>query len=142
MTLFLMKFLRVTLIALLFFLSITAVLGGIALMANFYAPPVDTLQGSIFRSFALPGLALALIVGGSALYAAILVLKQSKYAGLFATAAGVIIMFFEFVELLVIGATPGPSLVMQIAYFGIGTLIVMIAVGMWFIRLSIFKHVM
>ncbi len=138
----LFKILRVVLIVLLFFLSITAVLGGIALMVNFYAPPVEPLQGSIFPSFVLPGLALALIVGGSALAAAILVLKQSKYSGVFATAAGAIIMFFEFVEVLVIGAPTGPSLVMQVTYFGMGTVIVILAMGMWFIRLRVFKHVL
>ncbi len=137
MTLFVMKFLRVALTVLLFFLSITAVLGGIALMVNFYAPPVETLQGSIFPSFFLPGLALSLIVGGSALFAAILLIRQSKYALVFAATAGVIIMFFEFVEVLVIGAPTGPSLVMQLAYFGLGIVIEIVSMGKWFIQLRI-----
>ncbi len=136
------KFLRVILIILLFFLSLTAALGGIALMVDFYAPPVETLQGSIFPNFVIPGLALSLIVGGSALFAAILLLRTNKYALLFAATAGIIIMFFEFVEVLVIGAPTGPSLVMQVAYFGMGTLIEILAMGMWFIRLRVFQYVL
>ncbi len=136
------KFLRIILIVLLFFLSVTAVLGGIALMVNFYAPPVETLQGSIFPNFVLPGLALAGLVGGSALFAAILLIRQNKYALLFAATAGTIIMFFEFVEVLIIGAPTGPSLVMQLSYFGRGTVIEILAMGMWFIRLNVFKYVL
>jgi len=140
MTLF-TKFVRVVLIVLLFFLSVTAALGGIALMVNFYAPPVESLQGSIFPNFVIPGLALSVIVGGSALFAAILLLQKSKYALLFAATAGIIIMFFEFVEVLVIGAPTGPSLVMQVAYFGMGTLIEIMTMGMWFLSLRAFNQI-
>lgn len=140
MTLF-TKFVRVVLIVLLFFLSVTAALGGIALMVNFYAPPVESLQGSIFPNFVIPGLALSVIVGGSALFAAILLLQKSKYALLFAATAGIVIMFFEFVEVLVIGAPTGPSLVMQVAYFGMGTLIEIMTMGMWFLSLRAFNQI-
>lgn len=115
------KALRILLIILTFFLSITAVLGGITLMVGFYAPPLDYLQGSIFTSFTVPGLALSLLVGGGALLAAILLLRKNKYATLFAAAAGIMIMFFEFVEMLVIGSPAGPARFMQVFYFGLGT---------------------
>jgi hypothetical protein len=129
------KTIHVILTVLAFFLSLTAILGGIALMANFYTPPVDFLQGSIFKDFTVPGLALSLLVGGSALFAAILLLRKSKYATLFATTAGIIIMFFEFVEVMVIGSPAGPARFMQIFYFGMGTAIVVACMGTWFLNL-------
>jgi hypothetical protein len=132
---FFINTIRVILTVLAFFLSLTAILGGIALMANFYTPPVDFLQGSIFKDFTVPGLALSLIVGGSALFAAILLLRKSKYATLFATTAGIIIMFFEFVEVMVIGSPAGPARFMQIFYFGLGTAIVVVSMGTWFLDL-------
>ncbi len=130
------KTLRISLITLLFFLAITAILGGIALMANFYTPPVEFLQGSVFTSFALPGLALAAVVGGSGLFAAILLLRKSQYAIMSAATAGIIIMFFEFVEVLIIGSPAGPSRFMQILYFGLGTAIEVASMGMWFLSIK------
>ena len=129
------KDLHVMLIVLTIFLALTAVLGGIVLLANVYAPPVEMLQGSIFKDFTIPGLSLAFIVGGSAVFAAVLLFRRSKFDILFATTAGIIIMFFEFVEMMIIGSPAGPARFMQIFYFGLGTLIVVAAMGTWFLDL-------
>lgn len=131
-----LKILRIILITLLFFLAITAILGGIALMANFYTPPVEYLKGSIFTSFTLPGLALAGVVGGSALFAAILFLRKSPFAIMAAATAGIVIMFFEFVEVLIIGSPAGPSRAMQVIYFGLGTAIEVASMGIWFLNIN------
>jgi len=117
------------------FLALTAFLGGIGLLANINAPPVEDLQGSIFKDFTIPGLALFMIVGGSALLAKILLVRKSKFAVLAATVAGIIIMFFEFVEVLVIGSPPGVAQALQIFYFGLGILIAIISIGIWFLDL-------
>jgi hypothetical protein len=129
------KMLNIILIVLTFFLSLTAILGGIALLAHINTPPVAMLQGSPFRDYTIPGLALTMIVGGSALFAALLLLRKSKYAALFAATAGNIIMFFEFVEALSIGSPAGVARTLQIFYFGLGTLIVVVALGLWFLNL-------
>ena len=129
------KIIRVILIAFTLFLSLTAFLGGVALLAGLNAPPVEMLQDSPFQGWTIPGLALALIVAGSALFAAILLLRKSKYALLFATTAGVIIMFFEFVEALIIGSPAGVARTLQIFYFGLGTVIVVAAMGAWYLEL-------
>ena len=129
------KIIRVILIVFTFFLSLTAFLGGVALLAGLNAPPVEMLQGSPFQGWTIPGLALALIVAGSALFAAILLLRKSKYALLFAATAGVIIMFFEFVEALIIGSPAGVARTLQIFYFGLGTVIVVAAMGAWYLEL-------
>lgn len=117
------------------FLALTAFLGGIGLLANINAPPVEDLQGSIFKDFTIPGLALFMIVGGSALLATILLVRKSKFAVLAATVAGIIIMFFEFVEVLVIGSPPGVAQALQFIYFGLGILIAIISIGIWFLDL-------
>jgi len=130
------KSLYIILIVLTIFLSLTAVLGGIALVANFYPPPVEMLQGSMFKDFTIPGLALAVIVGGSALFAAILLFRKSKFDTMAAATAGIIIMFFEFVEILIIGSPAGPARFMQIFYFGLGTAVMVASLGTWFLDLS------
>ncbi len=129
------NFLYVALIVLTIFLALTAFAGCIQLVEGTYAPPVEMLHGSVFKDFAIPGLALGLIVGGSAAFAAVLLFRKSKFSILFATTTGIIIMFFEFVEVLVIGSPAGPTRFMQILYFGLGTAIVVASMGRWFLDL-------
>lgn len=116
--------LRAALILLAGFLSLSAIPGGIMLLAGFYAPPVEQLRGSVFSSFLLPGLALLFIVGGSALLATVLLVRRSRFGPASTALAGVIVMSFEFVEVLAIGSPPGPALVMQAAFFSLGLVLV------------------
>jgi hypothetical protein len=129
------KFIRVLLIVLNIFLALTAFGGGIQLLIGFYTPPVEMLNGSLFKDFTIPGLALGIIVGGSALFAAILLIRKNKFSILASVAAGLVIMFFEFVETLIIGSPAGPSRFMQILYFGMGTVIASASLGQWFFDL-------
>ena len=131
------KTLYVALIVLTIFLALTALAGGIQLLEGTYAPSVDMLSGSLFKDYTIPGLALGLIVGGSAIFAAVLLIRKSKYSILFATTAGVIIMFFEFVEVLAIGSPVGVARTLQIFYYGLGTVIVVVSMGTWFLDLQI-----
>jgi hypothetical protein len=130
------KTLYIILIILNIFLALSAIAGCIQLLEGTYAPPVDVLKGSIFKDFTIPGLALGLIVGGSALFATILLFRKSKFSILFSTTAGIIIMFFEFVEVLAIGSPPGGALELQILYFGTGIAIVVASMGTWFLNLQ------
>jgi hypothetical protein len=130
-------FLRVLLIILDIFLALTAIAGGIALLARLNAPPVEQLQGSIFQDFTIPGLALLVLVGGSALLAGILLIRRSKYALLASLTAAIIIMFFEFVEVMVIGSPPGVARTLQIFYYGLGIIISVVTAGIWFIDIRL-----
>jgi hypothetical protein len=115
------------------FLSLTGMLGGIALIANFNSPPVEQLNGSFFKNFTIPGIVLALLVGGSSLLAAILLVRKNVIAPLFSVLSGIIIMSFEFVEVLVIGSPEGIARNLQIFYFGIGMIICILSISVWFI---------
>jgi hypothetical protein len=130
------KIVRATLIILTAFLALTTILGGIALIINLIAMPVELLQGSPFSDYTIPGLALSIIVGGTALFATILLIKKSKYDLLFSTTAGVVIMFFEFVEVMIIGSPAGIARTLQIFYFSLGTLIVVVSMAAWFVELQ------
>ena len=129
------KFLYAILTVLTIFLSLSTILGGIALLTNLIPMPVALLQGSPFKDYTLPGLSLSILAGGSALFAAILLIRKSRFALLFSTTAGIVIMFFEFVEVLVIGSPAGVARTLQILYFGVGTAIVVPALGIWFLDL-------
>jgi hypothetical protein len=126
---------RILLVVLTSFLALTAFGGGVQLLVGFYIPPAEMLNGSIFKDFTVPGLALGIIVGGSALFAAILSIRKSKFSLSASIAAGLAIMFFEFVEMLIIGSPVGPARFMQIFYFGMGTVIASVSLGQWFLDL-------
>jgi hypothetical protein len=128
--------LRILLIVLDGFLALTAIGGGIALLAGLYAPPVEMLAGSPFKSYTVPGLALFVLVGGSALVAMMLLIRRHPMASLASAAAGGIIIIFEIVEVLVIGSPPAVSRNLQIFYFAIGGLIMLLAAANWLVNRS------
>jgi hypothetical protein len=130
------NFLYITLIVLTIFLALTALAGCVQLVEGTYAPPVEMLHGSIFKDYTIPGVALGLIVGGCAIFAAVLLIRKSKFSILFATTAGIIIMLFEFVEVMVIGSPAGIARTLQIFYFGTGTIIVIASMSTWFLDLQ------
>lgn len=128
------KTLYTTLIILNIFLALTAVPGGFCLLTSIAAPPVEELKGSIFTNYTIPGLALMIIVGGSALLASVLLIRKYKYAVFYSAIAGLIIMVFEFVEILAIGSPTGAGLVMQIIYFALGTIMVLAVLSVLFLE--------
>jgi peptidoglycan/LPS O-acetylase OafA/YrhL len=89
------------------FLGITAAVGGVCLLlrVSFVTPPADLLDGSPFTSYTIPGLALLALVGGGGLLATILTARRSPWGTLASALAGVMIIIFEAVELVVIGFT-------------------------------------
>jgi hypothetical protein len=113
------------------FLALTAMAGGIGLITGLNAPPLDWLQGSIFGSFVLPGLALLVIVGGGALVATVLMLLRRPYAILVSGAVGLAIIVFEIVEVLTIGSPAGIAQGLQIFYFLLGLVIAVPSVTLW-----------
>jgi hypothetical protein len=93
------------------------------------------LQGSIFKNFLISGSALVGFVGGSALPATILLIRKQRFAVFVSAVTGIIIMFFEFAEILAIGSPPGIARTLQIFYFDLGTIVVILAPGIWLIDL-------
>jgi hypothetical protein len=125
---------RGALIVLSGFLALSAVPGGVTLLAGVYTPPVQQLKGSVFASFLVPGLALLVVVGGTAVLAFVLLLRRRALGPAMAGLAGAFVMAFEFVEVLAIGSPPGPAFVMQVLYFGIGLGLVCLSLLLLLVR--------
>lgn len=89
------------------FLGVTAAIGGLCLLLGvpFVTPPTDYLAGSPFDSYTIPGLALLFLVGGTSLLATVLVVRRAPLGPLVSGLAGLMILIFEAVELVVIGFT-------------------------------------
>jgi hypothetical protein len=118
---------RVLLIIFNGFLALTAVLGGIGLLAGFNAPPTTFLAGSIFDSYLLPGLSLMLIVGGLASIGTAFAVRRHPLTAAVAAAAGLAIIVFETVEVWVIGSPPGVARNLQVLYYSVGVLILLVS---------------
>ncbi|MEZ4726949.1 MAG: hypothetical protein R3E79_07430 [Caldilineaceae bacterium] len=113
------------------FLAVTAVAGGIGLLTGAIAPDVALLQGSPFYSYTIPGLALLVLVGGSALLATGLMVRLPELGVLASGATGLLILSFEAVEVLVIGSDPGVARTLQLLYVSLGLLMVLLAAALW-----------
>ncbi|ROR33441.1 hypothetical protein EDF63_1855 [Curtobacterium sp. JUb34] len=103
------------------FVGLTAVAGGIALVvgvdAELFAPATSVLADTVFRSFVVPGLLLAVIVGGTHLLAAILAVRRSRWTVLAVAAAAFVLLVWIFVETAMI-----PWSLLQAVYFAVGLL--------------------
>lgn len=77
--------------------------------------PEEYLEGSPFSSYLVPGLLLAVVVGGLHTGAFVLLLRRSALASLAAAAAGYSILVWIFVQMALI-----PFSALQAAYFGAG----------------------
>jgi hypothetical protein len=117
------------LIALDAFLAVTAIAGGIGLVTGTLAAPLALLQGSPFGSYIIPGLALLVMVGGSALVATVLMIRRQTLGAALSGVAGAMIIGFEIVEVLVIGSEPGLARNLQVFYFAFG--LVLAALSFW-----------
>lgn len=118
------KILYPALVVLNIFLALTAIPGGFCLLTGIAAPPIEMLNASWFNDYTIPGLTLMIIVGGSALVASVMLIRKYKYALFYSAIVGLVIMTFEFIEVLAIGSPTGAGLVMQIIYFLLGVLLV------------------
>jgi hypothetical protein len=112
------------------FLALTTFAGGIGLLTGLNAPPLETLQGSPFPDYTIPGLALCLVVGGASLVAAVLMSSHHPLGPLAYVLTVLVIIAFEAVEIWVIGSPAGVARALQVFYLSLGSFIIALAVGL------------
>lgn len=114
--------LRIALFAIDLFVALTAIGGGIALAAGLESQeriPLAWLDGTPFSSYLIPGLILAVVVGGSAAIATLAVYKSSARGGAASILAGVLLMGFILAEVMLL-KQPSPWTGTEVFYFAIG----------------------
>jgi hypothetical protein len=116
--------LRIALFAIDLFVALTAIGGGIALAAGLESQeriPLAWLDGTPFTSYLIPGLILAVAVGGSAAIAALVVYKSRTAGGAASILAGLLLMGFILAEVMLLNQ-PSPWTGTEVFYFGFGLL--------------------
>ena len=127
---------RTTLLVVEAFVAVTAFAGGLALMvgalipdlSTVITPPAEYLEGSPFSSYLVPGLVLALVLGGVNVIAFLLLLRRRPSALFAAATAGYAGLIWIFVQMMVI-----PFSVLQAVYFMAGAVelgLVMLLLGL------------
>src|SRR5687768_15238336 len=107
---------RVGLIGLLAFGALSTIAGGIALMTGDIALPPEWLDDTVFDSYTVPALILALGVGSTQLLALVAALRRLPWATIAAGAAGAVLMGWIIGEVLIVGSHDSTMLGLQLVY--------------------------
>ena len=97
------KLRRYLLGSLLLLMAVNAFGGGFYAMAGAKDVPVEWLKESPFPDYFIPGLFLFLVIGGSALLAAVAVFGRHRLARSAALFCGVTVLFWIIIQVIIIG---------------------------------------
>jgi hypothetical protein len=129
------KGVRLTLVVLEAFVALTSIVCGAGLAVGAIQFPLAWLQGAPFSDYAILGLVMAIIVGGSSLLAAATILTGHEVGVLVSALAGLLLMGFEVVEVSIVDRNLGNWLLLvvplQTIYSVIGLTIFGLAAFLW-----------
>jgi hypothetical protein len=129
---------RIALLVIAAFIATSAIEGGVAVLGGVvfgYKLPLAWLAGTPFSDYTIPGLALAIAVGGSALLAAATVFIHRGWAVLVSVLAGLMMVGFLVVEIVSIDSKLGDglptALAVQLFYLVLGLPLFGLAGFLW-----------
>lgn len=134
------KRVRLALVVLELFVALGAVAGGIALLRGTFTQgiPVAWLAGTPFSDYTVPGLVLAVVIGGGMILAAATVFICREWAVLISVLAGMFMSGFEVVEAVSVDSKVASGFLLvaglQIFYFLLGLAIFGLATSLWMIE--------
>jgi len=119
-------FLRWALIIVTLFNALSALVGGVAILAGWLSMPLTMLENGPFDSFFWPGVILLVVVGGTQTIAAVLLLRRRGPSLFWSATAGFGMIIWIFVET---GIIAGISW-LQVVYFSTGTAQLVLVLGL------------
>ena len=110
------------------FEAASAIVGAVGLIVGFMNIPTAVLQGTPFGDFVIPAMLLGMVVGGSALVAAVITAFASPRTGAVASGiAGAMTVGYLCVEIAMIGLNAWP----QVVWFGVGLAMIALSAFLW-----------
>ena len=129
------KGVRLILVVLEAFVALTSIACGVGLTVGAVQFPLAWLQGTPFSDYTIPGLVMAIIVGGSSLLAAETILTGREGGVLVSALAGLLLTGFEVAEVAIIDPNVGNwlplAVVLQAIYSGLSMTIFGLAASLW-----------
>jgi hypothetical protein len=129
---------RIALLAIAAFIATSAIEGGVAVLGGVvfgYKLPLSWLAGTPFSDYTIPGLALAVVVGGSALLAAATVFIHREWAVFVSVVAGLMMTGYLVVEIVSIDSKLGDALptalAVQLFYSVLGVALIGLGGFLW-----------
>jgi hypothetical protein len=129
---------RMALLVVAAFIATSAIEGGVAVLGGVvfgYKLPLSWLADTPFSDYTIPGLTLAIVVGGSALLAAATVFIHREWAVLVSVVAGVVMAGYLIVEIVSIDSKLGDdlptALAVQLFYFVLGLALIGLGGYLW-----------
>lgn len=112
-------------------IALSAIAGGVALATGVEGDrfPLEVLRDTPFGSYVLPGLILAVCVGGSATVAVAAALRKPPFFALTSVFAGIVLMGWITGEVLILPPVMRSSV--EAAFFVLGLLITAFALLVW-----------
>jgi hypothetical protein len=105
------------------FVALSAVGGGLSLAGGVDGFPREWLEGSPFNSYLVPGLILALVVGGAATVASVAMIRRPGLGAQLSALAGLVLLGWLAGEILLLhqnGAATSPRSVTELVYATVG----------------------
>lgn len=117
-------------------ISGTAIAGGISMFkgSDEYGFPLTWLEGTIFTSYLIPSIALAVLVGGSCLAASITNFSHRKITFPLSILAGIMLCSFVLVETIVLKNVQDRPIALEIFYFFWGIAILLSSTYLYAIK--------
>lgn len=127
------KGLRIVIGVITAFIALTAIGGGMALLSGLEGErfPLVWLEGTPFKNYTIPALLLTIVVGGSSLIACITIFKNLKTGIVFSLVAGMIMVGFIAVEVLILEQSPPGPTPIEKMYFTLGVTTFLLAGFLW-----------
>ena len=126
---------RLTLVVLEVFVALTSIACGVSLAIGMVQLPLAWLAGTAFSDYTIPGLLMAIIIGGSSLLAAATVFTGREGGAVVSALAGLLLMGCEVAEVVGIDRNLGNWLpfvvLLQAIYSLISLTIIGLAASLW-----------
>jgi hypothetical protein len=117
-------------------MALTAIQGAIFVVPTMPRSVLHNGVLALFPDYTIPALALGMLCGGAALVALVAVFVRPRRGALAAMVAGLFMIAFELVEILVVGFTPVQTpdqfpAWLQVIYLAVGGALVLLGARLW-----------
>jgi DMSO reductase anchor subunit len=128
--------LRGTIAALAAFMALTTIAGAIFVVPTMPRSVLHQGVLTLFSDYTIPALALGVLCGGAALVTLVAVFARPQLGAVAAMVAGLFMVAFELVEIVVVGFTPLQTpdqfpAWLQVIYLAVGATLVILGARLW-----------